>query len=161
MAFKKVELTEEEMKSGGRAFEKFDAIGDSQIGVYQFTERKEKEFPDGKKTVTLHVFWRPANPAKPDKKEGDFEITGTYHLDKSIEKAKKAPSDGGLGLDERAGHLVKMTWTSNRDTGQSSPMKVFDVQVDTDYPTNPKAKLPPGFKSGAKNQPPPDDDVPF
>jgi hypothetical protein len=144
------------MKSGGRAFERFEAIGDSHLGVYQFTEKQEKTFPDGKKTITVHVFWRPANPAKPEKKEGDFEITGAYHLDKCIEKAKK-----DLGLQERAGHLVKSTWVSNRDTGQASPMKVFDVQVDTDYPSNPKAKLPPNLKTGGTNQLPPDDDIPF
>lgn len=155
MAFKKVELSDEEMKSGGRAFEKFSAIGDSHLGVYQFTEKQTKDFPDGKKTITVHVMWRPANPAKPEQREGDFEITGTYHLDKCIEKARNE-----LGLKERAGHLVKMKWESNRDTGQSSPMKVFDVQVDTDYPQNPKATLPPGLKGGA-NPPPPNDDIPF
>lgn len=161
MAFKKVELDEEDLSSGGRAFERFNAIGENHLGVWLRTEQQTKTFRQGEpaKTVNIHVFWRPANPAKPDKPEGEFEITGSWGMDKAIEKAKKAVNEGGLGLRDNAGHLVRLTYTKNLPTNNGDA-RLFTVEADTEYPSNPKAKLPPGFKGGA-NAAPPDDDIPF
>lgn len=165
MAFKKVELDEEDMKSSGRAFEKFSAIGDKRSGVWLRTEKQTKTFnpAEGPKTVNVHILWWPGGARVPGgevRPAEDYEITGYWGLDAAIEKAKKPESEGGLGLKDDAGHLVRLTYAKDLPTAKGAA-RMFTVEADTEYPTNPKAKLPPGFKGGAKPAAPDEDDIPF
>jgi hypothetical protein len=156
MAFKSVELGDEDLKSNRRPYEKFIAIGDKHLGVWCRTEKQTKDFGRGKgpQDVNVHVFWR---PAKGDQPAGEFEITGSWGLDAAVKKAKEQ-----LGLEDDAGHLVRFTYTHNIKGSNGGDIWAFKAEVDTDYPKNPQAKLPPGLKGGAKSQPPDeDDDIPF
>lgn len=153
MAFREVVLTDEEMKSGGRKFKKFDAIGDRHIGILLAVERTTKTFrpEEGAKTFNTYVFW--------NKVDGEFEISpAPTDLDKRLTKAMRPGSEGGQGLAPAKNHLVRMAFVSTTDTGQSSPMKVFKLEVDTEF-VPPAGSMPP--KSGQRPTPSLDEDVPF
>lgn len=161
MAFREVVLTEEEQKGGGRPYKKLEAIGDSAAGFLVRKERQSKTFDGVAKTLTAWVLY-----GKNGETVQEFEITSTYDLDRKMDKAMKSAADGGLGLQEGMGHLVKMKFTSTLDTGQTSPMKVFTVAADTEF--KPERPLPASVTwakqaapHGADRKPPPDDDIPF
>lgn len=156
MAFKTVELDDEDLKSNRRPYEKFTAVGDKHLAVWCRTEKQTKDFGRGKgpQEVSIHVFWRPAKGEQP---AGEFEITGSWGLDAAIKKAKEK-----LGLQDDAGHLIRLTFTHTSKGSNGGDIWMFKADVDTDYPTNPQAKLPPGLKDGAKpSAPDEDDDIPF
>lgn len=154
MAFKTVEVDEEDLKSNRRPYERFSAIGDKHLAVWCRTEKQTRDFGRGKgpQEVSIHIFWR---PAKGDQPAGEFEITGSWGLDAAVRKAKEK-----LGLLDDAGHLVRFTYTHNIPGSNGGDIWAFKADVDTDYPNSPGAKLPPGVGT-AKNTPPPDDDIPF
>lgn len=160
MAFKTVELTEEEQKgNGGRKFKKFEAVGDKMLALFVKTEKATANYSDGPKEVTKYIFW--------NRTDGEFEVTPTTDLDKKLKKAMKPESDGGFGLAPGLGHLVKIAFASTLPIeGRADPMKIFSVAVDT----APEAQFHAGApaevlsaKTGrqAKNAPPPEDDIPF
>jgi hypothetical protein len=168
MAFRQVELTEEELRAGSRAYKKFTAIGDKITAFFIGWETQEKDFKQGKgvESVDVLVFW--------NRQDGEFEITPPDSLTKAINKAMRAESDGGVSLRERAGHVVKMMFKATRDTGQPNPAKIIAIEVDT-TPTIPAGFVfPRGVKDAAPQwkeegrqgvglPPPPasDDDIPF
>jgi hypothetical protein len=168
MAFREVVLTDEEMKSGGRKFKKFEAIGDKHFGFFIGFETQRKDFYDGKgeRELELLVFWT--------RQDGEFEITPPDSLVKGIRKAMLPESQGGMGLRERAGHVVRMAFKSTKDVGKQNPMKLIGVEVDTSptlppgfaFPPNVKASSPPARTSSGFDYGPPsgsnrDDDIPF
>lgn len=160
MAFREVVLTEEEQKGGGRPYKKLEAIGDSAVGFLVRKERQKKNFPDGAKEITAWVLY-----GKNGEMMQEFEVTGTYDLDRRMEKAMKSVDNGGLGLQGGMGHLVRMKFTSTLDTGQTSPMKLFTVAADIEF--KPERPLPASVTwakqaaHGADRKPPSDDDIPF
>lgn len=171
MAFRQVELSEEEIQQSGKRFEKFEAIGDTVTGVLVKRENVTKTFKaeEGPKTFDAYTFYGP--------KRGDskaplmFEISPLpFDLERKMKKALRPVADGGMGLKPGKGHLVQMKFSSTQDTGQASPMKVFTLAVDTEF--KPQKPLPAdvvwAVKSGstssagaAQSKPPPDDDIPF
>lgn len=170
MAFRQVELTEEELKAGSRAFKKFDAIGDKITAFFVGWESQQKDFKDGKglQSIDVLVFW--------SKQDGEFEITPPDSLTKSINKAMRAPEAGGVNLRERAGHVVRMAFKATRDTGKANPAKVIGIEVDTAPAIPAGFVFPRGVKEAIfadggvtrrqNNAPPPpepqdDDDIPF
>lgn len=159
MAFQKVELSEEERKGSGRAFKKFNTIGDTYTGVLQAVERQTANFNDGPKTVDVYVFW--------NKRDGEFEITPPTDLAKKLKKAMRPVAEGGMGLTPGKGHLVQMKFASTLNTGKASPMAVIDVAVDTRF-TPPRGSEPPQQQQQQqrRQEPPPPtpsdyDDIPF
>lgn len=162
MAFKKVELTEEEQKgSGGRKFQKFEAVGDKALALFVKTEKGTANYATGPKEVTKWVFW--------NRTEGEFEVTPVMDLEQKLKKAMRPENDGGFGLEAGKGHLVKMVFAHTQDVPNqpNKQKKVFNLEVDTE----PKPEFHKGAPSdvlfamgngSAKNQPPPeDDDIPF
>lgn len=161
MAWKTVELTEEEQKAGGgRQWKKFEAIGDSAAGFFVKTEKTTANYTDGPKEVTKWIFYGKL-PGRPSAEE--FEITAPTDLEKKLKKAERE-----LGMVAGVGHLVKMTFTSTRQIeGRADPMKVFTVAVDVEFKT--KEPLPASvtwFRNrGAEKSPRSthveEDDIPF
>lgn len=166
MAFREVVLTEEEQKGGGRPYKKLEAIGDSAVGFLVAVETQTKTFriEEGPKTFKAYVLW-----GRLDGKVCEFEVTGSYDLDRKMAKALKpfdGSPDGGLGLQEGMGHLVRMKFSSTLNTGQTSPMKMFIVAADTEF--KPERPLPASVTwakqaapRDADRKPPADDDIPF
>lgn len=141
MAFKKIELTEEEQAAGNTNFHKFDQPGDKFSGVFVSVSEE-----DGKYGKRKNYKFKTRNA------EGaiiEAVITPPTDLDRKMRKVQWKP-----------GYRVKITYTHNQDIGKESPMKVFDLEVD-DAPPAPKAAAP-------KPLPPPPppaadelDDIPF
>lgn len=173
MAWKTIELTEEEQKAGGgRPFKKFNAIGDEALGFFVKTEKKTANYKEGPKEEMIYIFYGQHADQNGVKTTREFEITPPMDLKKKLEKAER-PADGtpegGVGLAPGMGHLVKMKFTSTKAIeGREEPMKLFSIAVDTEFkPQNP---LPASVtwakhaKSAAANTAPPpaaDDDIPF
>lgn len=162
MAFKKVELSEEEQKgSGGRKFQKFDAVGDKALALFVKTERGVANYADGPKDVTKYIFW--------NRTDGEFEVTPVMDLEQKLKKAMRPVEAEGFGMEAGKGHLVKMAFTHTQDVPNQpgKQKKIFDVQVDTTPDATFHKGAPPEVlfaKAGvqAKNQAPPvDDDIPF
>jgi len=157
MAFKRVELTEEEMKSGGgRQWKKFDAIGDSALGFLVKKEKATANYKDGPKEITKWIFYgKLAGRPTPE----EFEISPPTDLEQRLEKAEREQ-----GLLPGVGHLVKMSFTQTRPIeGRTDPKKIFTVEVDTEYkPANPlPASVMWAKSSSGTTKPPPEDDIPF
>jgi hypothetical protein len=166
MAWKKVELTEDEKKAGsGRPFKKFAAIGDKALGFFVKTEKKTANYTDGPKEETVYVLYGEVVGQDGAKSTCEFEITPPTDLKKKLEKAQRAVSDDGAGLQAGMGHLVQMAYTSTlKVEGRSDPMKIFGLAVDTEFVA--KSPLPASVvwaKSRAPASSPPagDDDIPF
>jgi hypothetical protein len=167
MAWKKVELTEEEKKAGGgRPFKKFSAVGDSALGFFVEIEEQSKTFnaAEGPKIVTAYIFYGEVVGQDGVKSTREFEITAPYDLDRQLKKAMRPESEGGYGLVAGMGHLVKMKRTGSQDTGQASPMGLFEVAVDTEFVA--KSPLPASVvwaksRAPAPNAPAGGDDIPF
>jgi hypothetical protein len=172
MAFRQVELTEEEMQQSGKRYEKFDAIGDTVTGVLVKKESVTKTFKveEGPKTFDAYHFYGP--------KRGDakaplhFEISPLpYDLDRKMKKAMRPVAEGGMGLEPGKGHLVQMKFSSTLlIEGQANPMKVITLAVDTEFkPQKPlpadvvwaKDKRQTSAPPPAGAQPDYDDDIPF
>lgn len=161
MAFKKVELTEEEQRgNGGRKFVKFEAVGDKALALFVKTEKSVANYVDGPKDVTKYIFW--------NRTDGEFEVTPVTDLEQKLKKAMRPESDEGFGLEAGKGHLVKMVFTHTQDVPNqpNKQKKIFDVQVDTAPDAAFHKGAPPEVlfaKTGsqAKNAPPPEDDIPF
>jgi hypothetical protein len=170
MAWKKVELTEEEKKAGsGRPFKKFEAVGASALGFFVKTEPQTKTFnpAEGPKAITAYIFYGEVVSQDGVKTTREYEVTPPYDLERQLKKAMRAESEGGYGLTAGMGHLVKMKRTGSQDTGQASPMGLFELAVDIEFkPAKPLPASVVWAKSSASNPPPPmsaqdDDDIPF
>lgn len=167
MAWKTVELTEEEQKAGGgRPFRKFNAIGDEILGFYVKKEKTTANYSNGPKEEMVYIFWGQHTDQHGVKSDREFEVTPPQDLKKKLEKAERSVSDGGLGLVAGFGHLVKMKFTSTKEIeGRTEPMKICAVAVDTEFV--PKKALPASVtwaKSAAKptqNAQTDEDDIPF
>jgi hypothetical protein len=173
MAFRTVELTEEELQQSGKRYEKFDAVGDRHRGVLVRIVSQTKTFnaAEGPKTFDAYIFYGP--------KRGDakaplmFEISPLpTNLEQKMKKALRPVSEGGFGLAPGKGHFMDMNFTGTRAIeGQANPMKIINLDVDTEFkPQKPlpaevvwaQGKTPPASSgSGASARPPPDDDIPF
>ena len=158
MAFREVELSEEEKKGGGRKFKKFSAIGDAVLALFVRTEEDTVNYSDGPKRVTKYIFW--------NRTDGEFEVTPDTDLAKKLKKAQRPESEGGFGMAEGLGHLVKAKFASTLDTGQASPMKVYSLAVDTSpdpkfLTGTPSTVLFAKQSSRPDARPAPDDDIPF
>lgn len=148
MAFKPVELTEEERKALGGKFWKPKAIGDKLLGFFVEYRRREHDFGDGHGPKTLHSYTF-------QNKEGEITHDANPDLHAKLQKAMKPVSAGGMGLEPGKRHACAMTYTHDVDTGQASKMKGFRLEVDTEFgksAASPKPPPPP---------PPADDDIPF
>lgn len=162
MAWKTIELTEEEQKAGGgRPFKKFNAIGDEALGFYVKKEETTANYKDGPKKETVYVIYGKHVDQNGVTSNREIEITPPQDLKKKLEKAER---EGGLAPG--MGHLIKMKFTSTKTIeGREDPMKLFTVAVDTDFkPTNPLPASVTWAKSAAANTAPPpaaDDDIPF
>lgn len=127
MAWVDVEVSEEqrkEMSGGGGNWVKFSAIGDKVWGRFDAYEERDSRLNPGKKDHNYTL-------TGPD---GTVSFTAPTDLHVKLQKAMRPPdgtSKGGLGLKPGVGHRICVTYTSNLDTGQASPMKVFRLQVDT------------------------------
>jgi hypothetical protein len=158
MAFKKVELTEEEQKgSGGRKFKKFDAVGDKALALFVKTARETANYADGPKDVTKYIFW--------NRTDGEFEVTPPMDLEQKLKKAMRPESEKGFGLEAGKGHLVKMVFTHVQDIPNSTnKKKVFDVEVDTAPDVAFHKGAPPEVlhaRNGSTPASDEDDDIPF
>jgi len=163
VAWKTVELTEEEQKSGGgRPFRKFTAIGDTVLGFYVKKEKKTVTYREGEppKEETIYIVYGEHVDQNGVKSDREFEVTPPQDLKKKLEKAER---EGGLAPG--MGHLVKAKFSSTLAIeGRSDPMKIFTFAFDTEF--TPKKSLPASVtwaKSGGGAPPKPaaDDDIPF
>lgn len=85
----------------------FDTIGDQFIGKFLGTRTIEPSDPSE----------RPYVQARFEGTDGEVYFT---NLGYSLRKGLR---------DVRAGHMVRVTYSDDLDTGQASPMKVFKVEV--------------------------------
>lgn len=117
-------------------FWKPSAIGDKFLGVFVSKTERTANFNEGPKKVTDWSF---------KNREGAWIINPNADLQRRFDAA-----------DLKPGHAVRITYVSNLDTGKADPMKVFRLEVDTEW--KPAAAAPPP-------PPPPrapvDDDIPF
>lgn len=150
MAFKEVELTEEERAALSGTFFKFNAIGDRLAGIYV-----------GKRPTTGIG----ANSGKEDytfktkNAEGAIEQQTLTPPTSLAQQLKKAERDGLLV----AGRKVVIQFVSEVDVGKESPMKQFKLLVDDGAasPANAGTK-PAAPKPAPKPAPVPDDfDIPL
>lgn len=160
MAWKTIELTEEEQKTGGgRPFRKFNAIGDDALGFYVKKETKTVNYSTGAKEETIYIFYGQIADQHGVKSTREFEITPPQDLRKKLEKAEREE-----GLAPGMGHLVKMKFSSTlKIEGRDDPMKLFAVACDTEF--KPQQPLPASVtwakSGGAPPKPAADDDIPF
>jgi hypothetical protein len=84
----------------------FDTIGDSFTGIYLGQRTIEPSDPTE----------RPYSQARFENEDGIFFTNMGFSLRKGLK-------------DVRVGKLVRVTFSSEMDTGQDSPMKVFKVEV--------------------------------
>lgn len=138
MAFRDVELTEEERAALGAKFKKFDAIGDRVGGL--FVKREERNGRYGKETVYTIRTKNEAGVIE------DISISSGGNSD-AVLKLEKA------GLKQ--GNKVIVAFTGTRDVGKQHPMKLFKVQVDDSV-----TPLPP-LSAPKPASPKPTDDIPF
>lgn len=161
MAWKTIELTEEEQKAGGgRPFKKFNAIGDEALGFYVKKEKKTANYKDGPKDEMIYIFFGRHTDQNGVRTTREFEITPPTDLKKKLEKAERE-----AGLAPGMGHLVKMKFTSALAIeGREEPMKLFEIAIDTEFkPQNPLPASVTWAKSTGAAAPKPaaDDDIPF
>lgn len=162
MAWKTIELTEEEQKAGGgRPFKKFTAIGDDALGFYVKKEKQTANYKDGPKEEMVYVFYGQIADQDGVKTTREFEVTPPQDLRKKLEKAERE-----AGLAPGMGHLVKMRFSSTLEIpGRTDPMKLFTTAVDTDF--KPQQPLPASvtWAKSAEKRPQhaggSDDDIPF
>ncbi len=113
MAFKDVELTDEEKAQLGMHYVKFNAIGDKFLGKVIGTRQSVGKF------------------AKP----GDIDyVVKTKNAEGAVVEMLLTPG-GDLApkfkkANVRAGFKLRIEYVSDRDVNKESPMKVFKLQVD-------------------------------
>ena len=142
MAWKDVELTEEEQQgSGARKFYKFAAIGDKMAGRFVKTQPSTGTYA---KPGQLDYVFRVKSA-----ETGAIEevlVTPPFDAALRLEKATKANM-------MPVGAAVLLTFVSTRNVGKEHDQKIFSLKVDpTPGPSAPKP--PPPKVSG-------DDDMPF
>jgi hypothetical protein len=150
MAFKEVVLTKEEVAALSGKFWKPKMVGDKLLGFFVKYEQRQHDFgPQNGGVKTLHSYTF-------QNKEGAITHDANPDLHRKLQKAMKPAAEGGLGLTPGQRHACSMTYSGDLDTGQESKMKMFRLEVDTD------------FKAGAAPPPPPPpppatdyDDIPF
>lgn len=139
MAFREVDLTEEERAALSGSFFKFNAIGDRLAGKFLSTRPSTGTYA---KPGQLDYTFRHKNA------EGvieDVTLTPPADLAAKLKKAALQP-----------GWKVSITYTSDLPTGKESPMKVFKLLVDDSPAAAPAAAAPPP-KPQPKPAPSPDD----
>lgn len=142
MAFREVDLTEEERAAMQGAYFKFNAIGDRLMGRFLSTRPSTGTYA---KPGQLDYVFRHKNA-----ETGAIEdVTLTPPAD-LVAKLKKA------GL--KPGWKVSITYASDLDVGKESPMKIFKLLVD-DSPAAAPAPAAPAPKPAPK--PAPADDIDF
>lgn len=144
MAYKEVELSEEEMKSAGAAYVQFKAIGDKLIGRFLGTQPTTGKYA---KAGENDYRFKTVN----EKKEVvEVLLTPATNCRMKLEKAEK---NGEL----RIGSKVLISFDSEQDIGKQSPLKIFKVAIDNSPPpagaVAPKPPPPP--------PPPAADDIDF
>lgn len=148
MAFKEVELTEEEkqaMTSGGSFF-KFNAIGDRIAGVFLRTQPRTGQYA---KTGQLTYVFKAKNA------EGQVvELLCDPPTDAAARLKKAQELKDGDALKLVPGKKMILTYVSNQDVGKESPMKIFKLQVDDAPPSSTAAAPKPPPK-------PAEDDIDF
>lgn len=141
MAFKEVELTEEERASAGAKFFKFEAIGAKLTGRFVRTQPQTGQYA---KAGAVDYVFRTKEPS------------GAI-----VEVVLNPPADLSLKLKKAAltpGRAVAMTYERDLDVGKESPMKIIKLLVD-DTPMKPApAAAPPKAPPPA---PAPEDDIDF
>lgn len=124
MAYREVELSEEEKAAASTSYVKFNAIGDTFVGVFL----KWAEVP------------------------GKFGPQSTWYFKtkdsagKIVEMALSAPTDADKKLKKAAlkpGWRVKIQYAADQDVGKASPMKIFKVWFDDAPAAAPKPPPPP------------------
>ncbi len=138
MAFREVELTEEERAAMSGAYFKFSAIGDRLVGRFISTRPSTGTYS---KPGQLDYIIRHKNA------EGaieDVTLTPPADLAAKLKKAQLKP-----------GWKVSITYASDHDVGKESPMKVFKLLVDDSDP--PKAATPAPAPAPKPKAPAPDD----
>lgn len=167
MAWKTVELSEEEKKAGGgRPFKKLAMIGDTALGFFVKEEKKTVNYSNGSKEETIYVLYGQHTDQHGVASTREFEVTAPYDLKRKVDKAQRPPAEGGFGLAPGLGHLVKFKFSGTQKIdGRDEPMKIVDLNVDTEPDL--KGRTLPASVTWAKsktNAPPPpaaDDDIPF
>jgi hypothetical protein len=137
MAFKEIELTEEEKAALGSDFYKFTAIGQKLVGKFVRTQAQSGQF------AKAHLI--------------DYVFKMKNEAGAVVEAVLNPPTDLGQKLKKAAlkpGHAVMITYASDLDVGKESPMKIFKVLVDDSPAAGAAAKPPPP-------PPPSDDDLNF
>lgn len=138
MAFREVELTEEERAAMGTRYKKFEAIGDRIAGLFVSVQDRQGKF--GPETV--YTFRTKNEQGQVE----DIALSSGGNTDAAIKLSK-------AGL--KPGNKVIVAFTGTRDVGKTSPMKLFKVQVDDSVTPLPSV-------SAAKPAAPkPADDTPF
>lgn len=165
MAWKTVELSEEEKKAGGgRPFKKLAAIGDTALGFLVSEGKKTVNYSSGPKEETIYVLFGQHTDQHGVASTREFEVTAPYDLKRKVDKAKRPPADGGFGLAPGMGHLVKFKFSGTQKIdGRDEPMKIIDLQVDTEPNLNGRT-LPSSVtwaKHASTAPPPASDDIPF
>lgn len=138
MAFREVELSDEERAAAGARFKKFEAIGDRIAGLFVKQEERDGRF--GRETV--YTFRTKSEAGLIE----DVSLSSGGHTDADM-KLKKAAL--------KQGNKVIVAFTGTRDVGKTNPMKLFKVQVDDSV-----TPLPPLAAPKPAN-PKPADDIPF
>jgi hypothetical protein len=113
MAFREIELTEEERAALGAKFFKFDAIGDRLVGRFLRSEERDGKF--GRET--LYHFKRKTEAGQIE----EVALSSGGNSD-AIQKLRKAAIKPGVA--------VMVTFTATLDVGKANPMKMFKVLVD-------------------------------
>lgn len=130
MAFKEVELTEEEKAAMSQSFFKFENIGDKLAGRFVKTVPASGKF------------------AKPNQVDYVFKIKNTEGV--VVETTMGGNADAAMKLkkaiekgDLKPGYAVLITYIADLDVGKENPMKQFKVLVDDTPPKNAAPPPPP------------------
>lgn len=108
MAYKEIELTEEERAAAGAKFFKFGAIGDKLVGRFIRTQPTTGTYA---KAGQLDYVFRT--------KAGDVSLSPPADAALKLKKANLKP-----------GNAVMISYERDQDVGKESLMKVFRVLVD-------------------------------
>lgn len=126
MAWKDVELSEEERASMAQKFYKFEAIGQKLYGR------------------VVRIVPQTGQYAKPGMH--DFVIRTKNTETGEIEEVVLNPPTDLAALLKKAGvapnHAIEATYASDRDVGKASPMKCFKLRVNTEAPAQAAAPKP-------------------
>lgn len=140
MAYKEVEV-DDALSSGGR-YVKFEAIGDTHVGVY-LRKRTRPAHGDFKESIE-YTF---------KDKTGEFMLTPPVSLAKRLEKADQ---DGELKPNLT---ICKMRFDSTIPTAKGNPMKIIKLGIDNE--TRAAAFAQRSAPKPAPQRDPGEDDVPF